>query len=253
MTDINNSEIIAVIPMRKGSKGCVNKNISNILGKPLFYYSIAYANSLGIKALISTDYDRSLIEPLLNNNLFVARSKEFASDDCTMAQVLNDLFSRKIISKYSYCLLLQPTSPLRSTNLFLSVKNSFVNHDKKGLALTVKETLSSSWKTGVIKNGKLTNISKQNHLFFQNRQSLSKLFCPDGCMYLFSIKEYRKKQGFPIDNMLATVNDMKFNIDIDTIADLENLRSCVRSYSNHNGLEWLKKLNNFSISSSSKY
>ena len=70
MSNFNNSEIIAVIPMRKNSKRCPNKNITKINGIPLFLYSVLFANSLGIKAIISTDYKSSKIIPFIGKNFF---------------------------------------------------------------------------------------------------------------------------------------------------------------------------------------
>ena len=49
--------IVALIPARKGSKGIKNKNIINVLNKPLIYHSIAAAKKIKeIKEIyVSTD------------------------------------------------------------------------------------------------------------------------------------------------------------------------------------------------------
>ena len=50
-------KILAIIPCRSGSKAIKNKNILNIFGKPLIYYSIFFAKKCGFidKIIVSTD------------------------------------------------------------------------------------------------------------------------------------------------------------------------------------------------------
>lgn len=48
--------IMAIVPARSGSRGLPNKNIREILGKPLLAYSIEHAQKLGVdRILCSTD------------------------------------------------------------------------------------------------------------------------------------------------------------------------------------------------------
>ena len=53
----NRMRNIAIIPARSGSKGYKDKNIANVGGKPLMYYSIAAARESGCcdEVMVSTD------------------------------------------------------------------------------------------------------------------------------------------------------------------------------------------------------
>src|SRR6056297_2683094 len=58
--DLKNNKILAIIPARGGSKGLNNKNIVNICGKPLIYYTAKPTRRLekeGLidKVILSTD------------------------------------------------------------------------------------------------------------------------------------------------------------------------------------------------------
>ena len=44
-------KIIGIIPARAGSKGIKNKNIININGKPLIYYTIQAVKKIKVKRL----------------------------------------------------------------------------------------------------------------------------------------------------------------------------------------------------------
>jgi CMP-N-acetylneuraminic acid synthetase len=240
MSNFNNSEIIAVIPMRKNSKGCPNKNITKINGIPLFLYSVLFANSLGIKAIISTDYKSSKIIPFIGKNFFYRRNEKLAKDSSIIEDVLKDLFKKTIASKFRYCLLLQPTVPFRSKKIFDKLKASFNKNEKKGLSITIKEQPNYIWKTGTIQNNKITNIAKLNRLFFQNRQSLPKLYSPDGSMYLFSINEFKKKGVFPTKKINVIKNNPIMNIDVDMPKDLNFIKRNRHKLFFLKGFEWIK-------------
>ena len=54
-------KIVSLIPARKGSKGIKNKNLTDLCGKPLIYYSIkASINSLAEETWVSSDSDEIL-------------------------------------------------------------------------------------------------------------------------------------------------------------------------------------------------
>ena len=67
----NNSNILAIIPARVGSKGIPKKNMTNIAGKPLISYSIIHAlNSRYINRVIASTNDKDVAE--ISNN-YVAK------------------------------------------------------------------------------------------------------------------------------------------------------------------------------------
>lgn len=115
-----NRKYIAMIPARGGSKSVPLKNIKEIAGQPLIYWSIdAAVNSTHIdKVYVSTDseeikrvvyaYDKPNKEKLVVIN----RSKESATDTASTEDVMLD-FTERIL--YDNMVFIQCTNPLITT------------------------------------------------------------------------------------------------------------------------------------------
>ena len=91
-------KIIAMVPARQGSKGLPDKNITNLLGKPLISYSIL--STLKCEKInsvyINSDSDKYLeIGEKLGAKRY-KRSKKLAKDQTSMKDVLID-FSKFLI------------------------------------------------------------------------------------------------------------------------------------------------------------
>jgi CMP-N,N'-diacetyllegionaminic acid synthase len=96
---INGETILAVIPARSGSKRCPGKNFREFRGKPLYMWSVETAsNSKYIdKIKLSMDPDRP---------------PELCTDMASSEDVLRFHLAEQ---PHDWILLLQPTSPLRTT------------------------------------------------------------------------------------------------------------------------------------------
>ena len=110
---LSSSEIVALVPVRAGSKGLPNKNILEFNGLPLYMRTVQQALRITKKVLISTDIEE-IIKKNHPSGCFVdKRAKHLAKDDVKMSSVIS-----YIIKKYELndknILLLQATSPLRS-------------------------------------------------------------------------------------------------------------------------------------------
>ncbi len=127
---IKNKKILSVITARKGSKGIKNKNIRELMGKPLFEWSVlASINSKYVdKTVISSDSEK--IEEIYIENIkkdkkwkevsFIKRPKSISGDLSKNEEALIHAYNEmKEIFKteYSVVLNLQPTSPCRTRGL----------------------------------------------------------------------------------------------------------------------------------------
>ncbi|MBD3211402.1 MAG: acylneuraminate cytidylyltransferase family protein, partial [Candidatus Lokiarchaeota archaeon] len=113
---------IGIIPARGGSKGIKEKNIVNLKGKPLIYYTIeaALKSSMINKIYISTE-DKRIKEVCKNygsNELeIISRPKILSSDSASLIDVILDIIrSNNGFLNNDIIVLLQPTSPLRTEN-----------------------------------------------------------------------------------------------------------------------------------------
>ncbi len=111
---INGKTVLAVIPARGGSKRVPRKNLRLFRGKHLLAW--AYDAGHGSKYIdrISVSTEDAEIQALCKTLAipFLPRPVELAQDDSTSEDVL-----RSVLSMYAadWIVLLQPTSPLRTT------------------------------------------------------------------------------------------------------------------------------------------
>jgi CMP-N,N'-diacetyllegionaminic acid synthase len=96
---INGQTVLAVIPARSGSKRCPNKNFRDFRGKPLYMWSVeAASNSKYIDSIkLSMDEDRPA---------------QLCTDTATCEDVIRFHLQQ---APHDWVVLLQPTSPLRTT------------------------------------------------------------------------------------------------------------------------------------------
>jgi len=108
--------LLALIPARGGSKGIPGKNIRLLAGKPLIAHTIAAAMKVSAidRLVVSTDHPKiATIAQTWGAEVPFLRPPELAADDTPgIAPVLHAL---EQFPEVSQVLLLQPTSPLRTT------------------------------------------------------------------------------------------------------------------------------------------
>ncbi|MDT7041571.1 acylneuraminate cytidylyltransferase family protein [Candidatus Nitronereus thalassa] len=116
-------KILAVIPARGGSKGVLRKNIRPVLGTPLIGYTINAVLPLGHlvhRVIVSTeDPEIARVATDFGAEVPFIRPTELASDGAPTLPLLQHavrfIESRDNVS-LDWVLLLQPTSPLRTTS-----------------------------------------------------------------------------------------------------------------------------------------
>lgn len=115
------TEILAIVPARGGSKGIPRKNTRPLAGEALIGYTLraAQASRHITRLIVSTD-DQEIADMARSYNVEVpfVRPKDLASDEASQVDVvLHALREIERLSsvRYDIVLLLQPTTPLRST------------------------------------------------------------------------------------------------------------------------------------------
>jgi CMP-N-acetylneuraminic acid synthetase len=207
----------AIIPARSGSKGLPQKNIYLLGGKPLYLYSLESAQSAkATKICLSTNIESIVNSSLPPNCIIDRRSEALAGDDTTMAQVLVDLCTRKVVE--GTLVLLQPTSPLRCYDDILKAIEIY-NCGEYKLVMSVSKTPSDPLKYGFVCNSRFIPLSNVEYTF-QNRQSLPILYRPNGAIYVFDSELIIKYNGFPRENIGVIISTEGSDIDIDCIDDI---------------------------------
>lgn len=116
---------LAMIPARAGSKRLPDKNRMKIGGFDLWEYAVLQAQSCGLfgpRVWVTTDYVDIVTASwadLLDPFHAAFRGPDLAADDTPMMAVVNDVITRArrdvAGEEFDAVVLLQPTSPLRST------------------------------------------------------------------------------------------------------------------------------------------
>ncbi len=157
--------VIAVIPARSGSKGLPDKNIRNLNGMPLLAHSILQARETGImdEIFLSTD-SREYAELAVKYGASVPflRSRGLASDSASTWDCVREALGRyqALGKEYDIFVLLQPTSPLRTAEIFLAPCAMILDADS---VVSVCEAEHSPLWAIHCRKKSLKNFSAGNH------------------------------------------------------------------------------------------
>jgi CMP-N,N'-diacetyllegionaminic acid synthase len=167
-------DFLALIPAREGSKGLKGKNFLKFNKKPLIYWTIK--ESLKSKYIndIVVSSDSKKIKDYCKNFKkinFLNRPKKVSKDNTTMFELVNYIINFQLKKKYKYLIILQPTSPLRTSEDIDNSCKIILNQNFDSL-VSVEELPHRFLPENIYKKNKnsLKNNSKKNLLI--NRQKL---------------------------------------------------------------------------------
>ncbi len=217
-------KVIGIIPARGGSKGVYLKNIKKLKGKPLIHYTIESAISSAIfdEIVVSTDHPE--IKKVCNQYKqikIIDRPKEISQDDSptvlTLIHACEFLFKKNGF-KPEFVILLEPTSPLRSSSTIINCLNILKNTDADSV-VGVKENNCSI--------GKIVN-SKFVHLFPnmpRRRQDREPLFQEAGTIWGTTYEVLTEKKSMFGEYIHPLVIDHTEAYDINSEKDFKILEA----------------------------
>ncbi|MDB4145234.1 acylneuraminate cytidylyltransferase family protein [Amylibacter sp.] len=214
------NKLLAVIPARGGSKGLPHKNILDVAGKPLIAWTIEAAlRSECISRVIVTtdDPEISTISALYGAEVPFLRPKNLSTDTAETVDVLAHAI--RMVPGYSDAVLLQPTSPLR-TSEDLDRAYELWKKTTAYSCVSVRASLDNPWLMYTEQDGRITKLleNPENGL---RRQEVPKSFTLNGAFYFVN-------SDFFMQNKILVSNDTVMfemptdrSIDIDTLSDLK--------------------------------
>lgn len=214
--------MLAIIPARGGSKGLPNKNVKLLKNKPLIAYTIEEALKVPIidKVFVSTDDEEiAEISRKYGAECNYLRPAELAKDDSKAIDVYNYVIKKfeEDGIKYNDVVILQPTSPLRTSKHILEAIALFLNKDADSVISYCEEHHPVVWHKYVNEHGKFENIFGDHT---GNRQKERKSYYPNGAIFVF--KSLVLKEGmYYTPNSYAYIMERINSIDIDTMDDFE--------------------------------
>ena len=227
-------KILAIIPARGGSKGVPGKNIIDVCGKPLIYYSIEpalKAKAAGIidEVIVSTDDDEIAdISRKYGASVPFLRPGELSDDKAKSVDLMihaYDFFLSKEVV-FDSILLLQPTSPLRTYEDIEKAVSIFKDKDAISLISCYKASIHEynlyhklgDWAIGL----------NPKHNLGIRRQEIEDLYVRNGAFFLVK-SDYMHKEKKPFDEKPAMyVMPYERSINIDTMEDIELAREYLK-------------------------
>lgn len=166
----NSKKILCVVTARAGSKGIPMKNVRDLLGKPLFMWSVLAAlRSKYVDRIFVSSNCNEVFKIFHNFNLtnkddrlkFVQRPDELSTDTSKneLALIHTIHWARDIFSEeFDSVINLQPTSPCRTNGLLDRCIEAYYDGDYDSLLTATKETpffwrkMNGKWIYDVDKN-----------------------------------------------------------------------------------------------------
>jgi CMP-N-acetylneuraminic acid synthetase len=217
----NNKKILAIIPARGGSKRLPRKNVLNLANKPLIAWSIESAkNSKYIDKLILSSDDEEIINVAKKFGCEVpfVRPKELAQDETRSIDVV--LHTLKTLKEnYDYVILLQPTSPLRTTKDIDKAIEFYFEKEATSVIGVCEMEHSPLWANTLDETMSMENFldDKYNN---SRSQDLPTFYRINGAFYMSTVDSIVKNETFFVkENIFAFLMSQEHSVDIDTKLD----------------------------------
>jgi len=227
------NRVLAILPLRSGSKRIKDKNIRVVGYYPLFYHIIKTCLLVPEieKIIVSTDsleYKR-LVESYFGNEARVKvsiRPQNISSDNTKTEDVIQQILNKKkYFNNYKYVALVQATTPLTRPEDIKTAISEIVNNDYNSVFSVAKSDRF------------YLNDMSQLLVRPMTQNKLPELY-ETGCFWLINIKAFIETNNRIIKPYSYVTVDEKFALDIDDQNDMiladkilsEKVRSLERKY-----------------------
>ena len=223
---INGKGCLGVIPARGGSKRLPRKNIMMLAGKPLIQWTIeAGLKSNAIDRLIVSTNDTEIAEIALTSGADVPfmRPEELASDSSNSYIVLEHAYQtlREHGENYSYIVMLQPTSPLRTSDHIDAAVKLLEEKHADGVISVSELSHPVQWCNTLPESMEMSDFIDIS-IVNSKSQQFEKRYFLNGAIYITSINRMQKENSHIYnDSMFAFIMARDDSIDIDNRIDFD--------------------------------
>tara|TARA_A200000113_G_C8811519_1_gene337382 strand:+ start:104 stop:802 length:699 start_codon:yes stop_codon:yes gene_type:complete len=225
-------KILGIILARGGSKGIKDKNIVKFGNKPLIKWTFdAAKKSKKISKLILSTDSKKIASLARKNKIEVPflRPKKFASDKSKSIDAIEHAinFFKKQKVFFDYIVLLEPTSPLRTTlDIDKSINLIIKNKADSLVSICRVDEINPSFLFKK-KNKRLQPLEKKisNHL---RRQDVEPIYFLEGTIYISKTNVLFKKRSFCHSNTIGFEVPKWKSLEIDDKTDLEIGKSILK-------------------------
>lgn len=212
---------IAIIPARSGSKGLKDKNIIDLCGKPLIAYSIEAALETGLfdHVIVSTDSEHYAEIAQHYGAEVMMRGEALSNDKATTFMVLKDILKNRLQESIDYFVLLQPTSPLRTSKHITEAIEKFeAKIENFDFLVSMKEAEHAKVLVNPIDNDESLKYFDTD--FSNYRRQGYKDYSPNGAIFIAKPDSYLEQKHFFGAKALSYIMSAEDSVDIDGALDL---------------------------------
>ena len=213
---------LAVILARSGSKGLPNKNIRDMLGKPLLVYTIEAAIDSEMFDIVHVSTDSDMYAEIAKKSgadVPFLREKTLALDSSSSWDAMRFVVEEygKLGKIFDTVTLLQPTSPLRDS---LDIRNAFKLFEERNAmsVVSVCEAECSPLLCNTLPTdnslNKFIDIDKVGR-----RQDMGSFYRINGAIYIQKTEVLIEEKDIYGEGSYAYIMDKKHSIDIDDEVD----------------------------------
>ena len=212
---------IAIIPARSGSKGLKDKNIIDLCGKPLIAYSIEAALETGLfdHVIVSTDSEHYAEIAQHYGAEVMMRGEALSNDKATTFMVLEDILKNRLQESIDYFVLLQPTSPLRTSKHITEAIEKFESKiEHFDFLVSMKEAEHAKVLVNPIDDDESLKYFDTD--FSNYRRQGYKDYSPNGAIFIAKPDSYLNQKHFFGAKALSYIMSTEDSVDIDGALDL---------------------------------
>ena len=228
----DNKTFLCIIPARGGSKSIPNKNLVDINGRPLIYYSIKAVKDSNIfdKLMVNTDSKKiATIAKKYGAEVPFFRPKYLSTDKSLVQDVFVHAlkFIEKKDKKYDYVCLVQPTTPLIIPNDFCNMVSILEKKNAKMVVSVTKTPCNINWVGRLSKKGSMENFSKRK-IYDTLKEHFEETYLLNGAIYMGEWDIFYNRMNFYSNKTYAYIMPNERSVDIDSYFDLETVRYLMR-------------------------
>lgn len=231
------SEVLAIIPARSGSKSIPNKNIREILGKPMLAYSIEHAlNCLKInRVIVSTDSEEyAMIAQEYGAEVPFIRPKSIAEDDSLDIDVfLHALNYMEEKENYvpDIVVQLRPTYPIRDVEDIVNMIEMLEKDETADSVRCIVQAKEIAYKMWTLnEKGQISPIMKDiKEAYNMPRQLLPPIYYQNACIDVVRTKVIIEKHSMSGENILGYIMQHNYDIDVENELRSANIAMLMNS------------------------
>lgn len=215
---IENRRFLAVVPARGGSKSVPQKNIRSLGGRPLLHHTVDQLQAVTEIdcAVVSTDDEKIRDVAKSVGVRVIDRPAELSGDtaptELALIHALDKLADQG--EYFDYVMVLEPTSPFRSSATIRRCMNRIVRDNGQSL-MTVIETRSN---IGVLEEGYFKPLNSGAP---RRRQEREPFFVESSTVYISRVDFLRETGSLVCQNWLSEIVEENEAIDINSPLDFK--------------------------------